>query len=161
MDKKTINDRLKKICAEGALAQSFCRRMEELLAKEERTLKWKVLLVAVERVGRLKKSVTRFVEPMAVGTRDGFIQMAWQSAERSLEFQATDPGWYIIGTTIGPNDRRTYSDIECDPFDNATLLQCYRWFEDGKAAWPESKWLTKKKKAATGDSDEEGSAWIP
>lgn len=161
MEKDELQQRVKKATADHGFTASspFARRLGDLVSREGRSLKWQVLLVAIERMGRLKRVAKDFLAPSTVGVHDGYVRLAWKSAKRELEFQATDPGWYITGTIIGPKDQRSYWEAECEPVNDATLRQCYRWWADEKAGWPDSRWLEKRKHSPPTESDEEHSAW--
>ncbi|MGO8697447.1 MAG: hypothetical protein ACLQVY_06990 [Limisphaerales bacterium] len=79
--------------------------------------------------------VRPFQEPNIVPTFDGFLQLEWHKASRSLEFEYTPIGWSILGVNL-VNAEHPYHPA-LSPLDApAALEKFYLWFSTDELIWP-------------------------
>ena len=77
-----------------------------------------------------------FREPFLVPTFEGFVQIEWHDARRSLEIEAVDQGWSLHGTLNGREGNHPFFTGECEWSDIDSLLTFYKWFLGEELLWP-------------------------
>ena len=77
-----------------------------------------------------------FQNPQLVPTFDGFLQVEWHNATRSLEFEFTLAGWSVLGVdSVNSPCPRYYK--AATPFKLAEALEpFYVWFSTHRLTWP-------------------------
>lgn len=101
-----------------------------------KAIKSYVLADVVEALKRFNLQPVPYREPFLAPTFDGFIQLEWHDKKRSLEIEAIDQGWSLVGTMIGNNGNRQYFTAECERSDFQTLEKFYEWFAGAELIWP-------------------------
>ena len=92
------------------------------------TIKPHVLADVVEALKRLALRAGDFREPFLAPTFDGFVQMEWHDKKRSLEVEAVDQGWSLVGIVGGDDGMQRYLTAECERSDFGKLESFYKWF---------------------------------
>ena len=118
-------------------------RLEELLRLDDdwdgeggRPLKRHILVKAADLVKDFAQARGRmFQEPFLAPTFDGFVQLEWESPRRSLEMEATQGGWSVLGAEGAGPDRR-YFVADCRTYDSEKLNRFYDWFVGDELVWP-------------------------
>ena len=125
------------------LLPSLQRRIAELSALKPnwddegaKAVKSHVLADVVEVLKRFAERTNGFREPFLAPTLDGFIQMEWHDKERSLEIEAVNQGWSVVGTTIGNDGKRRYYTTDSERGDFERLEKFYEWFAGTELLWP-------------------------
>jgi hypothetical protein len=95
-----------------------------------------VLADVVEALNYLAQRTGGFQEPFLAPTFDGFVQMEWHGKNRSLEIEAVERGWSVVGTTIGHDGKRCYFTTESERSDFGLLERFYKWFIGIELLWP-------------------------
>ena len=95
-----------------------------------------VLADVVEALKRFAQQTDAFREPFLAPTFDGFVQMEWHEKKRSLEIEAIEQGWSVVGTMIGNDGKRHYFTIECERSNFERLEKFYEWFVGVELLWP-------------------------
>jgi len=86
-------------------------------------------------IARLSSS-RDFQNPQLVPTFDGFLQVEWHNATRSLEFESTPRGWSVLGVdSVNSPSPKYYK--AATPFKMAEALEpFYVWFATHGLTWP-------------------------
>ncbi len=92
-----------------------------------RPVKPYVLADAVETLNRLRTTAGILCEPYLVPTFDGYVQMEWHGANRSLDIEAVEKGWHVTATETGTDGYRRYYTAECDRSDFDKIDRYYQW----------------------------------
>jgi len=141
----TVAESVKRTAAETAasLSAQLRQKINELLALESnwdgeqaKPVKPHVLADMVETLRRLGQQTDNFREPFLAPTFDGFVQMEWHEKERSLDIEAVDKGWSVVGSEIGSDGLYHYHTAEFERNDFAPLLNCYKWVSGNELVWP-------------------------
>jgi hypothetical protein len=101
-----------------------------------RPVKSDVLADVVEALRRFAQRTSDFREPFLAPTFDGFVQMEWHDKKRSLEIEAVERGWSVVGTMIGNDGEHHYFTIECERSNFQRLENFYEWFLGIELLWP-------------------------
>ena len=86
----------------------------------------------------LRRSARRpsFREPFLAPTFDGSVQIEWHNNERSLEIEAANGGWSVVGSLANGDNKRLYFEAECERSDFHQLEKFYEWFAGKELIWP-------------------------
>jgi hypothetical protein len=95
-----------------------------------------VLADVIEALKRFSFQSIPFREPFLAPAFDGFIQMEWHDKKRSLEIEAIDQGWSLVGTMFGNDGNCHYFTAECERSDFQRLEKFYEWFAGAELIWP-------------------------
>jgi hypothetical protein len=145
MPEITIADSVKRTALEAASSFSaqLRRKINELVAlgtnwdgENAKPVKLDVLADTIETLKRLRQRTDKFREPFLAPTFDGFVQMEWHENNRSLDIEAVEKGWSVVGTEIGPDGQPNYHSAEFERNNFALLLNCYKWFCGDELIWP-------------------------
>lgn len=101
-----------------------------------KTVRAPVLGDVVEFLRRLARHTGILREPFLAPTFDGFVQIEWHDKKRSLEIEAVNQGWSIVGGFNGQDNKRLYFDAECERSDFDQLEKFYEWFVGNELLWP-------------------------
>jgi hypothetical protein len=80
--------------------------------------------------------VRPFQDPSIVPTFDGFLQIEWHSASRSLEFEYTPNEWSILGVASANTGDPRYYPASAPLVAVDELEKFYIWFSTGELIWP-------------------------
>ncbi len=80
--------------------------------------------------------VRPFQDPSVVPTFDGFLQLEWHSAFRSLEFEYTPEKWSVLGVASVDKEQPIYNTASVPLTAAADLEQFYIWFSTDELIWP-------------------------
>lgn len=141
----------------GSNSTSFLLRLQGILSAAARDSKiasfnLDMLATAVELVTRFRQQNDQY-EALLTATRSGYLELEWRSPSRLLSLEATEPGWYLVGTLILATGVRRYHDGECTPFDIEFLDQAWRWFLGETLQWPTNPWIQKGEKRESLESE--------
>ncbi len=78
----------------------------------------------------------RFQGPSIVPTFDGFVQLEWHNAFRSLEFEYTLKGWSILGVAEVAAEHPIYVTAAVPLTAAGELVRFYDWFSTNGSIWP-------------------------
>jgi hypothetical protein len=127
----------------ASLPLGLRQKIKELAALEPnwdgegaKPVKTHVLADMTEMLRRLHQEKPAFQEPFLAPTFDGFVQIEWSGARRSLDVEAVESGWSAVGTVISPDGERLYETGEFEFNDFARLGQCYEWLCGNEMLWP-------------------------
>ena len=95
-----------------------------------------VLGDVVEFLRRLAQHAGTLKEPFLAPTFDGFVQIEWHDAKRSLEIEAVNRGWSVVGSLTGKGGKLFYFETECKRSDFGQLEKFYEWFVGNELIWP-------------------------
>jgi hypothetical protein len=125
------------------LSASLHHRVAEFLGlksgwdgENAKPLKPEVLAGAIGLLVFLKTSLHLFTEPFLAPTIDGFIVMEWHNDKRTLEFEATEAGWSIVGSQDSSNGEKIYHVADVDRGEITKLTAAFGWFDGTELLWP-------------------------
>jgi hypothetical protein len=95
-----------------------------------------VMTDVVEYLRHWVQLANPFHEPFLAPTFDGSVQIEWHDEQRSLEMEAVDSGWAVIGGLTGRDAKRQYFEGECERGDFDQLDKFYKWFVGRELTWP-------------------------
>jgi len=131
-----------KVCTVD-LSPSLRQRINELSdlkpnwdGEKAKVVKTHVLADVIELLMRFRRRTESFQEPFLAPTFDGFVQMEWHNEKRSLEIEAVDKGWSLVGTITDERGSRDYFTAECERSDFQKLEIFYDWYMDIERLWP-------------------------
>lgn len=101
-----------------------------------KAIKSYVLADVIEALKRFALQPIAFREPFLAPTFDGFIQMEWHDKKRSLEIEAINQGWSLVGVMTSNDGSRHYFTAECERSDFQKLEKFYEWFAGAELIWP-------------------------
>jgi len=101
-----------------------------------KTVRAPVLGDVVEFLRRLARHTGILREPFLAPTFDGFVQIEWHDKKRSLEIEAVNQGWLVVGGLNGQDNKRLYFEAECERSDFDRLEKFYEWFVGNELLWP-------------------------
>jgi hypothetical protein len=104
--------------------------------EKAKVIKSHVLADVIEVLMRFARRAESFREPFLAPTFEGFVQMEWHDKRRSLEIEAVNHGWSLVGTTIGQEGKRDYFTAACERSGFQELETFYGWFLGAELIWP-------------------------
>ncbi|HWD93752.1 MAG TPA: hypothetical protein VG938_15535 [Verrucomicrobiae bacterium] len=105
--------------------------------KRAEAVKSSVLADVVETVRRLKWNIGKsFHEPSLVPTFDGFVQIEWHEAKRSLDLEAVAEGWVAVGTSKEMQGENQYFEAEFERSNFDKIEKLYLWVAGSELIWP-------------------------
>jgi hypothetical protein len=98
-------------------------------------IKFEAIKTAREVLRRLS-CLTPFQNPCIVPTFDGFLQLEWHNAYRSLEFEYTPEMWSILGVESARTRQPIYNTASVPLTAAPGLEPYYVWFANNAFIWP-------------------------
>lgn len=128
--------------AAEVLPREIVGRLNELAALKDGWDEGDALKISAEAIAAAAKvlgglnKLRPFQSPSMVPTFDGFLQMEWHNASRSLEFEYAPAGWAVLGVDrVNTNEPLYYTDLV--PLSaTRNLERFYIWFSSGDPLWP-------------------------
>jgi len=77
-----------------------------------------------------------FREPFVAPTFQGSVLIEWRNSKRSLEIEAAQDGWSVVGTSAPQRGEKLYHEVQLPRSNLRTLIDCYKWFVGAEMLWP-------------------------
>ena len=127
----------------ASLPSHLRRRIDELSSLSSnwdgegaKKIKTNVISDVVEALKCLMQLEGNFREPFLAPTFDGFVQIEWHGDKRSLEIEAVETGWLLVGTMATAGGERQYFSADCGISNFERLGRFYYWFIGTEMLWP-------------------------